>query len=72
VTLGPPVPAALADGHWTNVRVNADRDVAPSEVVSYGLRVSRVSGAGTLAASRCQLRLQTGNRNPSAAPDADD
>jgi hypothetical protein len=72
VALGPPVPAGVANGRWANVRLNVDRDVAPTEVVRYGLRLTQLSGAGTLAASRCLLRLQTGNRNPNASPDADE
>jgi hypothetical protein len=72
VTLGAPVPVGLADAHWANVRLNADRDVAPSEVVRYAIRVTRLSGTGTVAESRCQLRLQVSNRNPNASPDVDE
>jgi hypothetical protein len=72
VALGPPVPAGVANGRWANVRLNVDRDVAPTEVVRYGLRLTQLAGTGTLAASRCLLRLQTGNRNPNASPDADE
>ena len=69
IQLGPPVPAGTVNGHWANVRVNGDRDVAPTEVMRYGLRITRLSGAGELAASRCVLRMQSGNRNPNPLPD---
>ncbi|HEX6945490.1 MAG TPA: hypothetical protein VF196_04795, partial [Casimicrobiaceae bacterium] len=72
VSLGPVVPSGIADGRWSNVRVNVTRDVAPTEVVRYALRLTRVSGAGVLAASACQLRLRPGNRDAGSAPDHDD
>jgi hypothetical protein len=72
IALGPVLPTGIAEGRWSNVRLNATRDVAPSEVVRYALRVSRISGAGALAASACQLRLLPGNRDSGSAADRDD
>jgi hypothetical protein len=69
ISLAPPAPFGTVNGRWSNVRVNADRDVAPTEVVRYGLRVSRISGSTGASDARCVVRLLTGNRNASAAPD---
>jgi hypothetical protein len=69
IALAPPVPFGTVNGRWSNVRVDGDRDVATSEVVRYGLRVARVSGSTGASEARCVVRLLTGNRYPSPAPD---
>ena len=68
ISLAPPAAFGTVAGRWANVRVNADRDVAPTEVVRYGLRLSRISGTTSYSESRCALRLLTGNRVTGAAP----
>lgn len=65
--LAPPARLSTFAGHWANVRVNGDRDVAPTEVVRYGLRLTRISGAG-FAGARCALRLVTGNQVTGTPP----
>jgi hypothetical protein len=60
---------ATVGGRWANVRANADRDVAITEVVRYGVRLSRISGATGFSQARCVVRLLTGNRTPSVSPD---
>jgi len=67
IALAPPVPFSVFNGHWANVRASGDRDVAPTEVVRYGLRLSRTSGTGFTEA-RCALRLVTGNRVTGTPP----
>ena len=69
ISLAPPVAFGTVGGHWSNVRANADRDVAITEVVRYGVRLSRISGATGFSQARCVVRLLTGNRTPSVAPD---
>jgi hypothetical protein len=64
ISLGPVVPFGTTAGRWSNARVSADRDVAPSEVVRYGLRVSRVSGVSGFADARCSVRVLMQNRTP--------
>jgi hypothetical protein len=68
ISLTAPAAFGTVAGRWANVRVNADRDVAPTEVVRYGLRLSRISGTTSFSESRCALRLLTGNRVTGAAP----
>ena len=69
ISLAPSVAFGTVSGHWANVRASADRDVAITEVVRYGLRLSRISGATAFSEGRCVVRLLTGNRTPSVAPD---
>jgi hypothetical protein len=69
ISLAPRVAFGTVGGHWSNVRANADRDVAITEVVRYGVRLSRISGATGFSQGRCVVRLLTGNRSPSVAPD---
>lgn len=69
VPLAPAVPAQLQDGLWANVRLSGDRDVAPTEVVRYGVQLTRISGGGQTGVGRCVLRLATGNRVPAPAAD---
>jgi hypothetical protein len=67
IALAPPVPFSTFNGRWANVRVSGDREVAPTEVVRYGLRLTRTAGAGFTEA-RCALRLVTGNRVTGTPP----
>jgi hypothetical protein len=67
IALAPPARLSAFTGHWANVRVNGDRDVAPAEVVRYGLRLIRISGTG-FTGGRCALRLATGNQVTGTPP----
>jgi hypothetical protein len=70
ISLAPAVAFGTVSGRWANVRANADRDVGAGEVVRYGVRLSRIAGATGFSQAQCVVRLLTGNRNPSPAPDA--
>ncbi|MDH5287733.1 MAG: hypothetical protein OEX23_14000 [Betaproteobacteria bacterium] len=67
IALAPAVPFSTFNGRWANVRVSGDREVAPTEVVRYGLRLVRTAGVGFTEA-RCALRLVTGNRVTGTPP----
>lgn len=67
ISLAPPAQFSTVNGHWANVRVSGDRDVAPTEAVRYGLRLTRTAGVG-FAEARCALRLVTGNRVTGTPP----
>jgi hypothetical protein len=67
IALAPPARFSTFTGRWANVRVSGDRDVAPTEVVRYGLRLARTAGTGFTEA-RCALRLVTGNQVTGTPP----
>jgi hypothetical protein len=68
IALAPPARFSTVNGHWANARVGGDRDVAPTEVVRYALRLARISGTTGFTQARCALRLVTGNQVTGTAP----
>jgi hypothetical protein len=62
------MPASVASGHWSNVRVLAGRDLSVGETLRFGINVARGSGSADLTDSRCMLRVRIENRASAASP----
>lgn len=60
--------ASVTAGQWGHVSSIAVRDVDVGQTVRFGLRVSRLAGAGDLTGGSCQVRVQVVSRDGAASP----